>query len=306
MKRKAFVPAGCILAIAVLLPGPLHAADPPSCPLTLYTSLPMTTNPDGRVSVPVTVQEKTYSFLVDTGGAVATIGWDQAEELSLKKKAAGTYLTGVGGRIMNTYITTDRFSLGKLTGSGLVVYVQPRSMDNFDGTIAPDMLKHYDVDLDFAHGRMNLFSQDHCPGKVLYWTKGNYVAIPMRVVGSAHIRLPVTIDGKEISAIVDTGAVSSIMSMHAASLLGVSEDSPDLKLKKSEGFRRKTRIYSYPFKTLEMGGITVKNPHITVASNEFMGGFRSDMILGMGILRQLHLYIAYKEEMFYITPALQN
>ena len=125
-------------------------------------------------------------------------------------------------------------------------------------------------------------------------------------VGTAHIRLPVVIDGKEIMAIVDTGAVSSIMSMHAASLLGVTENSPDLKLKASEGFRAKNRIYSYPFKTLEMGGITVKNPHITIASNEFMGTFRSDMILGMGILRQLHLYIAYKEDKFYITPAGAN
>jgi hypothetical protein len=34
-----------------VLPTPLQAADAPSCPLTLYTSLPLTTNPDGRVSV---------------------------------------------------------------------------------------------------------------------------------------------------------------------------------------------------------------------------------------------------------------
>jgi len=179
-------------------------------------------------------------------------------------------------------------------------------MDGFDGTLAPDMLKHYDVDLDFAHGKMNLFSQDHCPGKVLYWTKGDYVVLPMQVAPSSHIRLPVTVDGKTIMAIVDTGAVSSIMSMHAANFLGVSEDSPGLKLKTSEGYDRQTRIYSYPFKTLQMGDITVKNPRITVASNEFMGAVGNDMILGMGILRQLHLYIAYKEQKFYITPAGAN
>jgi len=196
MKRTVSIATAYFLAIATFLPTPLQAADAPSCPLTLYTSLPLTTNPDGRVSVPVTVQDKNYSFLVDTGGAVATIGWDQAEELGLEKKRAGTWLGGVGGRVMNTYITTDRFSLGKLTGSGLEAYVQPRSMDGFDGTLAPDMLKHYDVDLDFAHGKMNLFSQDHCPGKVLYWTKGDYVVLPMQVAPSSHIRLPVTVDGR--------------------------------------------------------------------------------------------------------------
>jgi predicted aspartyl protease len=266
----------------------------------------LTTNPDGRVSVPVTVQDKTYSFLVDTGGAVATIGWDQAEEVGLKKKAAGKYLVGVGGRFMSSYIVADHFSLGKLTGKDLAVYVEPRSSGNFDGTLAPDMLKHYDVDLDFAHGKMNLLSQDHCPGKVVYWTKGDYVTISMQVDPTAHIRVPITVDGKSITAVVDTGAVNSIMSMHAASFLGVSEDTPGLNLKTSGGFGKKSRIYTYPFKTLEMGGVTVKNPRIMIGSNEFMGTFRSDMILGMGILRRLHLYIAYKEEKFYITPAGAN
>jgi len=88
MKRTVSIATAYFLAIATFLPTPLQAADAPSCPLTLYTSLPLTTNPDGRVSVPVTVQDKNYSFLVDTGGAVATIGWDQAEELGLEKKRA--------------------------------------------------------------------------------------------------------------------------------------------------------------------------------------------------------------------------
>ncbi len=30
----------------------------------------------------------------------------------------------------------------------------------------------------------------------------------------------------------------------------------------------------------------------------------TDLIIGLGILRLLHLYIAYKEEKLYITPAL--
>jgi len=128
----------------------------------------------------------------------------------------------------------------------------------------------------------------------------------MQVDGATHVRVPVTVDGKSITAIVDTGAVNSIMSMHAAGFLGVTEDTPGLKLKASGGFGKKSRIYTYPFKILEMGGVTVKNPHVMIGSNEFMGKFRSDMILGVGILRQLHLYIAYKEEKFYITPASAN
>jgi predicted aspartyl protease len=285
---------------------PAHAEDAPACRLKLYSSLPMITNPDGRMSVPVTVQDRNYSFLVDTGGAVATIGWDQAEEVGLKKKEAGTYLTGVGGRYLDSYIVTDRFSLGKLTGSGLAVYVEPKSDTDFDGTIAPDMMKHYDVDLDFAHGKMNLFSPDHCPGKVVYWNQGNAVVISMQVSRDAHIRIPVSLDGKVIMAILDTGAVNSIMSVRAASFLGITESNPQMKLKESYGYRKQTRLYTYPFKALDMGGIVVSNPHITIGSNDYMGAFDTDMILGMATLRQLHLYIAYGEGKLYLTPATAN
>ena len=30
------------------------------------------------------------------------------------------------------------------------------------------------------------------------------------------------------------------------------------------------------------------------------------MVLGVGVLRQLHTYISYKEQKLYITPALAN
>ena len=33
---------------------------------------------------------------------------------------------------------------------------------------------------------------------------------------------------------------------------------------------------------------------------------RDDILMGIGIMRQLHLYIAYKEKKMYITPALAN
>jgi predicted aspartyl protease len=306
MTNRNPVAAGMLLICAVFLPATAQAVDAPDCRLTLYASLPLTTEVDGRVSVPMTVQDKAYSFMVDTGGAVATIGWDQAEELGLKKKPSGNYLVGVGGRLLSSFITPDHIALGKMVGSDLAFYVESRSGIGIDGTLAPDMLKHYDVDLDFAHGKMNLFSPTHCPGKVVYWTNENYVIIPILASGSAHIRVPVIVDGKEITAVIDTGAVTSIMSLHAADVLGVKEDSPDLKLKSSGGRFKKVKLYTYPFHTLEMGGVTVQNPHIVIGSNEFMGSFRSDMILGMGILRQLHLYISYKEEKLYVSPALAN
>jgi hypothetical protein len=63
----------------------------------------------------------------------------------------------------------------------------------------------------------------------------------------------------------------------------------------------------YSFKTLTLQDVTVNNPDIILVPNDksqVMGGYRqTNLILGMGILRQLHLYIAYKEHTIYATAA---
>ena len=62
------------------------------------------------------------------------------------------------------------------------------------------------------------------------------------------------------------------------------------------------RIYRYPFKSLTFGGVAIDNPDIVLvpdAQSRFPGGHR--FVLGMNILRRLHLYIAYREKKLYVT-----
>src|SRR5204863_8009725 len=99
----------------------------------------------------------------------------------------------------------------------------------------------------------------------------------------------VVLDGVKLNAMLDTGARHSIISMHAANALGISEKSPDLKPGTDEESRYK--VYDYPFKALDFNGITVNNPRVQVVSDNFLPGTRIDMIIGVSILRRLHLYI---------------
>ena len=59
--------------------------------------------------------------------------------------------------------------------------------------------------------------------------------------------------------------------------------------------------FSYPFKTMNFGNVTVNRPHIVIVPDQMYK--QTDLILGEGILRQLHMYIAYKEKKLYLTPA---
>jgi predicted aspartyl protease len=297
------VRAAIALAALMIVSGAARAADAPDCRLTRYAAIAFTTIADGRIAIPVGVDGHAASFLVDTGGVYVSMTPEMAKKTGRTPKAVDRWLVGVGGSLMTTAVHVDEFTIDKLKGTGMPVYVDNWLGIDVDGTIDPDMMAKFDVDFDFAHGLMNLFSQDHCPGKVVYWAK-DFVVLPMEVrVNSGHIRVPVTIEGKKVMATLDTGSMDSVMSLKLAKSLGIAEDSPNLKVRRISGSRNQFRTYSYPFKELDMDGIAVTNPHITVMSDAMLPGMVDDMILGMGILRQLHLYIAYKEEKLYITPA---
>jgi predicted aspartyl protease len=295
--------AAIALAALMVAPCAARAADAPDCRLMRYAAIPFTTIADGRIAIPVGVDGHAASFLVDTGGVYVSMTPELAKETGRTPKEVDRWLVGVGGSLMTTAVHVDEFTIDKLKGKDIPVYVDTRLGVGVDGTVDPDMMAKFDVDFDFAHGLMNLFSQDHCPGKVVYWAK-DFVVLPMEVrINSGHIRVPVTLEGKKVMATLDTGSMDSVMSLKLAKSLGITEDSPDLKLRRSSGSENQFRTYSYPFKALDMDGIAVTNPHIMVMSDAMLPRMGDDIILGMGILRQLHLYVAYKEEKLYITPA---
>jgi len=94
----------------------------------------------------------------------------------------------------------------------------------------------------------------------------------------------------------------------ARELFGLREDDPRIK------FLRKVPInggadapfYKFPFATLNFGGVAVQNPNINLIPRaNFVGESHEDaqLVLGMSVIRQLHLLVAYKEKMLYVTGA---
>jgi len=299
MTRRGLL-CGVLLTLAFVLPA---QAQGQQCGLDRFSDLPITTIPDGRFTVPAVLNGRKLDFLVDTGGVAATIEREQAFNLHLPTNYTPRTLKGVAGNNLIYVTTLETFSLGRLQGTNLAAYIDNRLPAGVDGTLSPDMMRHYDVDIDLLRGTLSLFSQKHCVGKVVYWTKSGYVALPMEVESDGHIRVRVTVDGVKVTALLDTGARHSIVSMSLAKKIGVSENSPDLKL--VHGSTDQYKSYDYPFKLLDFDGIAVSKPRLQVVSDDYLPR-GIDMLVGVSILRRLHLYIAYGEEKLYITPAGAN
>lgn len=267
----------------------------------------MATNDDGSIGVPMTIKGQTFNMLLDTGGSGSMMTESTAAKLGLTSffswKMRGMFF---GGRRVERATTAYDIDFGGLKANLLNFYVIPDSYlpAGVDGLLGPEIPHAFDDDFDFANARLNLFSPHPCAGKAVYWTKNPpFAIIPMKLDEQGHINIPIVLDGKPIKAVLDTGAPVSYVSFEVArKLFGLDPKSPALKL---AGWSHFPKAVRYPFKTLTIEGITVNNPEVVLVPDDesVIGGGNLQALLGMNVLRFIHLYIAYKERVVYVTPA---
>jgi predicted aspartyl protease len=296
--RTTFVLAAlCLLAAA-----PAYAED--SCRLVRMASVDMGQEREGLPIVPMAIGAETANLVVDTGGFLTLLSQAKATSLGLQAWGIAPDMVGrmVGGIKVDHFLIAPSVDLGGLKAKNFRFTILPTrfSLDS-DGTIAPDILTQYDADFDFANAKFNLFSRNHCPGKVVYWTTEPYAGIDITVETFGHIMLSVVLDGHKERALIDTGSSRSAISLETAKSDFHLSDA-DLRPLGSDSTGAKV----HPFKTLTLQNVTVTDPDIVLLPDSYahLGSFGAPTILlGMGVLRQLHLYIAYGEHKIYVTPA---
>jgi len=223
-------------------------------------------------------------------------------------------------------VTVESFGLGQLTGHKIALHVSPLAqLDEVGGAaglLSTNLFLLYDIDLDFGAGRLNYFSQDHCEGRVAYWPERPVAVVPFILEGW-HISLPVMIDGHEVNAVIDTGADDTVMpDTVAKEKFGLEPGSSDTPLVDTSKSDPLLKYYSHKFQNLGFEGLAVSNPNVVIMTNRvgsgttaFKSSFRGalndpynrvrpdELIIGMNVLKHLHVYIAYKEKKLYISPA---
>ncbi len=298
------------------------AADDDSCRLEKMASLPMTIDQSNGLVVEALFGGKRRSpVLIDTGASASLLRRSIATELGLTPQTLRHGVYGAGGHVLSTAVSVD-VQLDRLTAHDAVFVIAPDDAFAIDpdvsASIGEDILSNYDLELDFAGRHINLFSSDHCPGGVVYWAK-SYLKLPFGLDEQHQIVVSATLDGKKLRAILDTGASETFLGLPTASeLFDLTPDSPGVKPDGTVSTTDWTQLdaYSYRFKTLELGGITFRNPNLILVPTPKLGreqpigghadvvlGHRPDLIIGVNEIAKLHLYIAYDERVIYLTPA---
>ena len=155
-----------------------------------------------------------------------------------------------------------------------------------------------------------------------YWAPPVVAIVPFQKSQDfQQIVVPVTLDGQELIALIDTGATQTSMRVDIANtrykLTPGTADTPENKYGLNDDAALKT--YRHVFGSLSFGDIAVTNPHVIIIPNA-MGNTgdrwaritRSaqvdvanapQLIIGMDVLRKLRMYMAFGEGKLYISPA---
>jgi predicted aspartyl protease len=280
---------------------------------------------EGRPYVPVQINDTSKAMLVDTGGFFTGITQEAADKLKLSLRHSHAQFIGLSGD-ESSGVARASLKLGNLTADGMDLIILPGihglGSDDAVGVIGANLLRSYDLDLDMGGKKINLISQKHCDGKVVYWPNNGVAVIPIRVNAVGHIFVPVQLDGHSLQAMLDTGADGSTLTLPVAqATFGITPGDNSTPMAK-EPLNGKVTAYTHRFKSLSLEGIAISNPTLALIPDmmrkmdphdSIEGDTRirdpnsdvgtPDVILGMDILRRLHVYIAYKEKKLYITPA---
>ena len=320
---KASLTASFALAV-MSVAAPAIAAECGALPL--LTTLDMNIAETGVPIIPATIADKPVKLLVDTGGAFSMLTKRTVRELGLKTGQAGVEIRNIRGQASSEMIRLPSLTLGRLNPGSVAFMVDPAA-DNpndtrppfFHGVLAPDFLANVDVDFDFAANKLNIISQNHCAGKVVYWQAPTVAIVPMAIDQSGHITLRMELDGKRVNAMLDTGASNTNLNLNTArQMFNVDVNAPDVEKVGDLKGGYTASIYRRRFKSLAFEGVVINNPMIDLLPDMLSGQGAPaprtgsiirenralpDVILGMTTLSQLHLYIAYKERKVYITAA---
>ena len=315
--------AACAMAFALTCLGTAARAEDCGA-LKQLNSIDLVKPNPGRALIPVAINGIPKLFLLDTGGDVSGISGEVAQELQLTEHdAEGVKMLDLYGHASNKYVSIDKFTIGRQNGQDIHLAIEPDPNfgrgTRYVGIFAPDLMGRYDVEIDFGTYKMNYFSTDHCPGKVVYWPHKALAVLPF-TFRKRHIRFNVTVDGKELSAEMDTGSPNTSMRDEAARrLFDIAADSPGNIPLNQQGM---AAAFGRTFSTLDFEGVAVTNPHVIImpdlvgkkdANNVQQTGNRArmsddlddrpDMLIGMDILRKLHLYIAFDESRMFVSEA---
>ena len=283
---------------------PGHTAD---CARRLLAATPLR-NTEGFLSIVAAVNDEKFSFLLDTGADAGLLAPGIAARLALPHPTwARAHVSGTGGPgrdapvvTMATLAIGDTLLLRDVPVPVGELPSWPAIEPPVAGLIGGDLLRQFAVEIDVAAGTLRLFAPAAASGGPARcnppWT-GGFATLPCRWLGN-RVVVEAELDGRPVTALLDTGARSRIGSIAAARVAPeVLGGEPGGLTSGVDG--RESVYHWHRFGALTVGGERVAGPVLTVASL----AEEVDMLLGADWFATHVVWLSYSTGFVFVAPA---
>lgn len=295
----------CVAGFGALLVA--HQVRATDCHLQDFGTLPVEMI-DGQPTTMVKINGVDTRFMLDTGASLNTMSRANAVSLGLKPKELqdDVRIAGVGGDARAEIARVKKFGILGMTLSNVDFIVG--GSDTGYGLIGANLLNVADLEIDLGHGKVTLFRPNSCDKAPLaYWSKdGHYNVVDMERSPDKSkdylTVLAITIDGKKLRALVDSGASVTVLSRDAAEQIGIDLNGPGAKPSMaSTGIGSKAiKSWTVNIGTFSVGGETIRHTSMDVLDGS-LGDREIDMLLGADFLLAHRMYIANSQHKVYFT-----
>lgn len=279
------------------------APGPQACTIEKSAEIPVSLE-RGFVSAPAEIEDKPVTLLIDTGSETSLVTPSAMAALRLQPDPhRRTTLEGTGGAITTQNALLPSFGIGGMemldqsTAVGRLPNPQSTAVNAY-GLLGADWLRDFDVEFDLPHRRMALYRVQGCGNDDVSWS-GQKVSIPAQIYRSGLIILSVELDGQPITAILDSGAATTLLSETAAARIGVGSSPLDRSGASIGIDGTPLTMRQHRFAQLRIGTISYPAPLINISSVHLP---MADMLLGADWLRGNRVWISYETHRITIQP----
>jgi predicted aspartyl protease len=245
------------------------------------------------------------TLLLDTGAETTVLTPAVAQRIGAERPGIEfqRQMRGIGGSLQTDEVELRSFTLGGVAVPWRRVRVAPINTGNvfsgpLDGVLGADTLSSFDVDLDLPGHRMVLYAKQTCPDAAPAWTEP-YARIGTGRSFGGHLFFPVQLDEHRIDAFIDTGAQHTVLSMKAASALGVTGAAlardQTITLHGAAAEQLSARVHR--FSQLQIGPQVVRNPELIVTDIRLND---ADIVLGIDFLRSQRIWMSYGSQQIFL------
>jgi predicted aspartyl protease len=246
----------CAGLLALALASTAHGA----CKNLQLAEWPVT-HPGNRPMIEGKINGQPVRILVDTGSAVSSMVESAARNLALPLEPwSGIELWGVGGQKRLQATTVKELQVGayKATRMRLLVTSWPGSApEEYVMLLGADFFSNMGTEFDVAHGVIRLLEPSGCKVDQLAYWSNTYALAQLRSWPNGSPETEVTINGKPVRAMLDTGAPVSTLDLAVAERIGLkpatvaaAKDNPERWLGLAE--------------TFSIGDEAIRNVHLVV------------------------------------------